>query len=474
MNKLIVSLVIVVALLGAAAFLGPAAVQKIRESMPKPPPAEVRLEKPTVDDLVEVVRAKGVIEPKTKVEISARTSARIVELPFKEGDRVTKGDPNANPPVEPSVLVRLDDSDLRAALDATEARRAADAASIDVQKAGLLQQKAQIASIQADLTEAARNLERQTGLLATRDVAQSVVDTAQARVDQLKAQLEAAQQSFSGQELQLVVMQHNLEAADAQIAQAREELSYTTIHSPIDGILTRLNAEVGELVVTGTMNNAGTVILEVADLNTMLFIAQVDETDVGKLDIGQHATVRINAYPDEVFTGVVDTIALQDTTSADGNKYYKAEVLLDTKGRRILSGLTADVEIETRRHTEVMQVPSQCVVARKVDELPSDIRDLPEVALDKTFTTVVYRLMGDKAVVTPVITGASSLTHTIITSGLAVDDIVITGPYKVLEGIKNEDPVKDEKVAQAERQAKEDKAKAAQKASEEASAPAGG
>lgn len=460
MNKIIISLVVIVGLLAAAAFLGPAAVEKIRASMPKPPPAEVRLEKPTTSDLVEVVRAKGVIEPKTKVEISARTTARIIELPFKEGATVTKGNPDANPPVEPSVLVRLDDSDLRAALDATEARRAADAASIEVQRAQIEGQKAQISSIIADVTEANLNLERQNTLLATHDVAQSIVDSARARADQLAAQLEGAKQSLTSQELQLVVMQHNLEAADAQIAQAREELSYTTIVSPIDGVLTKLNAEVGELVVTGTMNNAGTVILEVADLNTMLFVAQTDETDVGKLEVGQTARVRVNAYPDEIFTGIVDTIALQDTTSNDGNKYYKTEILLDTKGRRIYSGLTADVEIETRRHTQVMQVPSQCVVARKVDELPADLRTLPEVALDKTFTTVVYRMVGDKAVVTPVTTGASSLTHTIISAGLAPEDIVITGPYKVLESIKHEDVVKDEKIAQAERKAKEDKEKA--------------
>src|SRR5213078_5154786 len=125
------------------------------------------------------------------------------------------------------------------------------------------------------------------------------------------------------------VMQHNLDAAEAEIARAKDNLSYTVITSPIDGVVTKLNAEVGELVVTGTMNNPGTVIMEVADLSTMLFKARVDESTVASVKIGQHAIVRVPAYKDREFHGTVTTVALANTEEKDGTKYFKTEVLLD-------------------------------------------------------------------------------------------------------------------------------------------------
>src|SRR4051812_27767498 len=147
-------------------------------------------------------------------------------------------------------------------------------------------------------------------------------------------------------------MKHELEAADAEIARARDSLSYTTITSPIDGQITRINSQVGELVVIGTMNNPGTVIMEVADLNTMLVNARIDESSVASVKVGQKALVRAQAYAGEVFEGTVSSVALSQTEEKDGSKYYKTEILLNTNGRRIFSGLTADVDIETARHKD--------------------------------------------------------------------------------------------------------------------------
>src|SRR5690606_28993970 len=116
-------------------------------------------------------------------------------------------------------------------------------------------------------------------------------------------------------------------------------------------------------------------ILEVADLSAMLLVAQVDEADIGAVEPGQRAWVRMNAYPGKVFTGVVETVALAHRTAADGSKYYETEILLDTQGQPIPTGLTADVEIETRRHPDVLKVPTQAVLARPVDSLPLPIRE---------------------------------------------------------------------------------------------------
>jgi HlyD family secretion protein len=401
----------------------------------------VRIEKISKGNLTEVVTAPGIIQPKTKVSISAKVAARVVALPFKEGDVVSKGSATT----QPSLLVELDSKDLEAQLRAAQARHAAQKSNIDVARARVQSQMAQIQSSRVQLADAERDLKRQMDLLGSHDVSQSVVDQAQAKHDQLKAELDASTNSLTGEKANLQVMEHQVEAAEAEIARAKDDLSYTKIFSPLDGVVTRLNAEVGELVVTGTMNNPGTVIMEVADLSTMLFKARVDESTIASVKAGQKAVVRVPAYKDREFNGVVTTVALANTEEKDGTKYFKTEILLDTQGLTVLSGLNADADIETEKHTDVLTVPSQAVLGRVVDDLPPGIRDKPEVLKDRTQTPVVYRVVADKAVVTPVKVGPSDITRTVIESGLNPGDVVIIGPYKVLEGLANDQKVRDER-----------------------------
>jgi HlyD family secretion protein len=404
----------------------------------------VRLEKPARGDLIELVQAPGEIQPRNKVNISARVSARIADLPFPEGGKVKAGD----------VVVKLDATDLEAALRSAEARKAAQQAAIEVAKTRVKAQKSQLKATETVLTDCQRDLRRQKELFASHDISESVLDTAQRRFDEQSANLDAARDNLVADEANLIVLQHNLEAAEAEILRARDDLSYTTIKSPIDGIVTRLNAKAGELVVTGTMNNAGTIIMEIADFSEMLLITRVDEADIAHVLAGQNARIHTQAYPDIEFAGTVERVALAQASTGTGqitsvnsaNRYFKVEILIHTNGQQLFSGLTADVDIETRRHLDMLKVPSQAVLGRAVDDLPSAVRD-NSTAIDKrkSQATVVYRAIEGKAVVTPVVVGPSDLTHTIIKSGLAASDTVITGPYKVLEALKHDQKIKDER-----------------------------
>jgi HlyD family secretion protein len=211
----------------------------------------------------------------------------------------------------------------------------------------------------------------------------------------------------------------------------------------------RIRTKVGELVIPGIMNNPGTLIMEVADLSAMLVVTQVDEADVGKLEAGQKATVHVDAMPDREFTGVVDSIALAHDVTYSMTKYYRTEILLDDTKENLHSGLTAHVDIETRKHTGVLKVPSQAVLGREVDSLPLDIRkSSAEVDTTKTYATVVYRYTNGKAMVTPVKIGQSDLTHTMILSGITEQDRIVVGPYKVLEKLKHGQQIKDERDVQ--------------------------
>ena len=409
-------------------------------------PTVVRIAKPIRGALVEFVSAPGEIEPKSNVEISAKISARITELPYDEGDLVTAGDPNATPPTTASVVLCLDAKDLESQLLSAQASRDAQAAQIEVENARIAGQKASLIGLQASLEQARRDLDRQRKLLESQDISQSIFDQAKLSLDDLSSQHQAAQHTLKAAELNLTVLKYTLAAADARIDQAKETLSYTTITSPIDGTITRLNAEVGELVITGTMNNPGTVIMEIGDLSQMLLVAQVDEADVAKLAPQQKAVIHVDAFGDKEFTGLVDSIALSHTTSFTRTKYYRTEILIDsTDDVKLYSGLTAHVDIETRKNENVLKLPSQAVLGKEFDLLPLDIREGSGlVDPNKTYATVVFRHIDGKAVITPVKIGHSDLTHTIIESGITEKDNVIVGPYNILEKLTHNEIVQDE------------------------------
>ena len=433
---------------------------KAKGKLNKEKPTVVRIEKPVKGELIEFINAPGQVEPIKKVSIRARISAQIVALPFEEGDRVTRGNPDAGLQVPASVLLRLDDNDLKAELRSAKARYAAQEGQIEVARTDIETRRATIEGVKITLAQAERELNRQKELFISKDISQDTVEKAQSRVDELKTQLSAAENGLKNAKLSVLISQHNLEAAQANISRAEDSLSYTTITSPIDGVVTRVNAEAGEMA-TGSTYNPGPVIVEVADLSKMLVMAQVDEADVASVKEGQNAKVHIHAWPDKVFQGVVDSVALSHKIDRNGSKYFEAEIILETLEERVLSGLTADVDIEIKEYKDISKVPSQAVLGRPVDELPMDIREnCPEVDRKKTLATVVYRYVKAKedrykTLVTPVRTGASDATHTIITSGINEQDMIVVGPYKVLESIKHDQKVRDEKEVEKEKKEKE-------------------
>ncbi len=420
----------------------------------------VRIEEVSRGELTERVSAPGEIEPKTTVQISAKVSARIMEMPHDEGAAVICGDPNANPPIPASLLMQLDAKDLASQLQLAVASRNAEQAQAGVEKSRVEGQKSNLVGLAASLEQAEKDLERKKGLFESHDISKADYDQIKYKVDQLRAEYEGSKHNLDAAGQNLVVMGYNLEAADARIAEANETLSYTTIRSPINGVVTRVNAKVGEMVMTGTMNNPGTVIMEVSDLSRMLVVAQVDESDVGGLVVGQEAAVSVQAFPNIKFRGIVDEIALKHRFSDNRTRYYRTEILLqnDPNVSKLYTGLTADVDIETRKHSNVIKVPGQAILAREVDSLPLEIRDKSEeLNKDKKFAPVVFRYIDGKAVVTPVKIGRGDLTHTIILSGLKEGDKVVIGPYKVLDSLKHDQKLRDERDVESEKNTKEKK-----------------
>lgn len=417
---LFVFLVLLCGGLGYYAYTSKDIRKQFEQFMPGNKPAEVRIEKVTKGELSRTISAPGQIEPKTSVKISAQVSARIVALPFRENEQVKKGD----------VIVRLDSRDLAAQLDSA--------------RAALRGEEARLEGAQASLMRAQQDRDRVKKLAGSGDVAPSSLEQAEAAYLQAQSSLRAAE--------------HAIEQARAQIVRAEKDLENTVITSPIDGTITVLDAEVGELVVVGTLNNAGSVIMEIADLSSMVLKARVDESNIIPVKENQVAKVYVNAYGEREFKGFVERVELQRKVDRDNTGYFEVWIPLElAKGETLRSGLTANTDIMVETVRDVLVVPSQAVVDRKLDDLPKAVTDgNANINRANTYARVIYRVEEvqgkttsdgkpvKKVIATPVQIGSSDLTRTAVLAGIKEGDSIIVGPFKALQSMRHEQEVVEE------------------------------
>ena len=368
----------------------------------------VRFSTITRGDLIRTVSAPGTVEPKTKVEVSSQVSARIIGLPFREGQLVKADD----------VVVRLDARDL--------------AALVDSAKAQLKTEEARLEGARATFANLSVEFNRRKELYASKDIAKTELD--QFEADYLRA------------DSNLKAQQHAIEIANANIIRAEKDLDNTVITSPFDGIITRLDAEVGETVVVGTLNNPGSVIMEIADLGVMIVKTRIDEANIAPIKESQNARVFVNAYPDLVFKGTVDHVGLKKRTDTDGTTYFETDIILELpEGVLLRDGLMANADVQVETFRDIIKVPSQAVQDRAIDDLPMEVtKDNPRVDRTKKFCRVVFTMVDGVAKAVPVITGTSDLTDTVIMQGLEPGASIITGPYKSLSTLKHDQKVIDE------------------------------
>jgi len=253
--------------------------------------------------------------------------------------------------------------------------------------------------------------------------------------------------------------------AEAGLTAAADQLSKTRILAPIDGVVSALYIEEGEIVIMGTMNNAGTQILTVSDLSRMVVKADVDETDVVDIRLGQKAKITVDALPDTAYDGTVTEIANTAKRNAaggvEGQTNFEVEVTFDATVNEVRPGMTADVEIETATHPKTNGVPIQAVVVRTERELEraakkggkgerrarrSDAMAAEEDTVgrkDKEITGV-FVVRDGLAKFVPVKTGIASETMIEIAGELKAGESVVTGPYKALRELKPEQKVRQE------------------------------
>jgi HlyD family secretion protein len=367
-----------------------------------------------------IVTAPGEVDPKVKVNISAHIVGKIERLYFKEGDLVRKG----------QKLVDLEKFAYQAQYD--RARAALSNSNIEVIRA-----KAGMATADAAYKRAV-NLERQ-GIQA------------QELYDRSRQDFQNAQAAYGS-------AQEGVLQAQALLQQAKTDLDRTTIVSPIDGKAVELNAHEGEVVVTGTMNNAASVIAVIADLSEILVEAEVGETEVTGIKVGQKAKVHVDAVPDKEYEGHVVEIgssAAAKQTGGTGLRYFKVKVQIDNPDDRLRPGMTSQVSIITTTAPTALSVPIQSVVERVPPSPKKPGKGADEEEDENTpKRKYVFLVKDGKAVMSEVKTGVSDATHVSIESGLKATDQVVTGPFRILKKLKDGDKVevtKEEKKQQSEK-----------------------
>jgi HlyD family secretion protein len=361
-------------------------------------------------DMVARVKASGEIDPRVKVKISAHVIGRIEKLFVKEGDRIEAGQP----------FLELERTGFVAARD---------------QSAALLQ-SAETAVRQADVHLAdARRQERRAVELS----AQGIVT---------QEQLDAAHLRATSAELDLDRARDGVHQARAALDKARDDLAKTTIFAPLAGRVIELNAEEGEVVVSGTMNNPASVIGTIADLSELLAVVDVDETEIVDVALGQEATVDVDAVPGTTYHGQVVEVGSSGYAKPrqPDVTYFRVKVLIADADDGLRPGMSARVAIRTAGHDGVLAVPIQSVVERPpagaAEKATAGAPAAATPAGDKEPEKVVFVVAAGKAKRLAVATGIADTTHVEITSGLAGGEEVVTGPYRSLRDLKDGEAVR--------------------------------
>ncbi len=381
----------------------------------KLPAREVTLGPPTRGPVVETITAPGEVELIEEAEIASQIVGRVVAVEVEEGDMVSIGD----------VLVKLDDLNARARLDSTEARIAA--------LRGAIRQS------EADREKSLRDLNRLSQLAGRGAVTPTEVADARSIMDKSEAAL--------------TMSRNDLAEAEAMRRTAQQELDFTVIRSPMTGVVTDLDVEVGEVVIAGTTNLPGTKLMTVGDPSRMRVRADVDETDVPLVRAGQPSRIFLQADPSTPIPGLVDLVAPKGKSTTDNVICFETLVSIEPGDWAMKPAMTATVEIEVRRAEDVLGVPVQAVVHRRRKDLPDTpaVRSWAERNMagpgekareaEARYVKIVFVVVDGVARARPVETGLSDERRVEVRSGLGPDERVVTGPFRALDELKDGDQV---------------------------------
>ena len=362
---------------------------------------EVQTEKVKRGTVIQTVTASGKIRPVVEVKMSAKVSGNIIKLSVEEGDSVHKGD----------LLLKLDQEKYLAVRERAESM--------------LKSSKASLWKAEADYT----------------------------RMKELNKQMLASEAELQSAEASLLLAEAQVEQQQASLKEILDDLSKTEIYSPMEGVVSQLNKELGEMALGASFQED--VIMVIADLRNMEAEVEVDENDVVSVSEGDPVEIEIDAFPDTLFQGKVTRIANSAVTRGFGTQdqitNFIVEIKIRDKIQGVRPGMSCTVDIEVEKHEDVLYLPIQCVAMRepqKADENEEgETSEMTEEDADEEEMIEVVFMVdeADTARMAAVSTGITSDTDIEIVSGVEEEMRIISGPYRVLANkLQDGDLVKEE------------------------------
>ena len=397
-------------------------------------------------DLEAIVSASGKVQPKRQVNVSAQTPGRVTRIAVEEGQRVKAG----------QFLLEIDPKQLEGQLQRGEA-------SVAAAQSSLLGARTSVEQGRANLDLARQNLKRQEDLWKEGLTTKENLERAQNEVTVREADLRARTQDIETNE-------QRIKQEQAGLSTTRYNLNQIIITAPMDGLVTRRSIEEGETAVVGTMNNAGSVLLTIADMSVIEAEVEVDETEIPSVALKQEAKVTIDAVPDRTFKGHVTEIGNSpiqtSTTQNTGQRQattFKVVITLEEQVPDIRPGFTCTAEITTAKRTDVVAVPIQALTVREMLyndkgemvretpnrrrrgtnlETPLSASNEPPPGHTRKETEGVFAVRDGKAIYLPVKVGVAGEQYFEVLDGLKAGDQVITGPFSSVRELSDGQTVK--------------------------------
>ena len=410
---------------------------------------KVTAEKVQKRTITEIVNASGKIYPEDEVKVSPDISGVITELNVQEGDTVKRG----------QLLARIDPDVYNIQRSQAASGVAQSQAQVSSVQAQVSNAQAALAALDAQMEQAQRAYDRSKKLFDDKVISRSEMDVAETTLKAARANYNAAKQGIRSTEANVQSAKANVQTAQASLQRANKDLSRTTIVAPRDGVVSLLNVKKGESV-SGNSFTVGTEILRIADMSKIEIRVDVGENDIPKVKLGDSALVEVDAYSGRKFKGLVTQIASSNNgaaaqnalsnTSSDVTQYkvyirILAESYMDLLGKGTFPfrpGMSANADIQTETHANVLSVPinavttrdkndsTQTSTAKKKDE--SDVKATTATPEDEL--EVVCFLIGKDSKVSKVVvkTAIQDINNIEITAGLKEGDMVVTGPYEAV------------------------------------------
>lgn len=395
-------------------------------------PVDVSTEKAQRRTITEIVSVTGKIQPEFEVKISPDVSGEITEMFVKEGDSVTKG----------QLLLRINPELYETTLNQLKA-------NLDNAKAALSGSEAQQIKLESALKQAKINFERQQKLHDQKVISDQDFENS-------RVQYESSQADFKVAGMTILSNRYNVQSLSARLEEGRKNLGRTSIYAPISGIVTQLNNEKGERVV-GTAQMAGTEIMRISNMSVMEAQVNINENDIVRIHRGDSADIKVDAYPEKIFKGLVTEIAHSAKFNATTNMNDQvtnytvkvrilpssyADLISKKSPQPFYPGMTASVDIKTLTKPNALSIPISALTTRN----PFGAESAKPENNDATFSTYVFTVNQNQAKAIKVKVGIQNIDYYEVLEGLKENDVVISAPSMAIAKTLNDgDKVKIKK-----------------------------